>query len=146
LSELEANKMLAVLLSEGIAAKRELQDDGLISVSVPDERFAEAVALLDDAGLPAQKFSSMGDVFKSNSLVASPVQERAQMIYALSEEISHTVSQIDGVLSARVHVVLPDNDLLKRVISPSSASVLVRYEADTAIDELIPQIKTLVEI
>lgn len=58
LSELEANKMLAVLLSEGIAAKRELQDDGLISVSVPDERFAEAVALLDDAGLPAQKFSS----------------------------------------------------------------------------------------
>ena len=144
LSELEANKMLAVLLSEGIAAKRELQDDGLISVSVPDERFAEAVALLDDAGLPAQKFSSMGDVFKSNSLVASPVQERAQMIYALSEEISHTVSQIDGVLSARVHVVLPDNDLLKRVISPSSASVLVRYEADTAIDELIPQIKTLV--
>ena len=144
LSELEANKMLAVLLSEGISAGRDMQDDGLITVTVPEDRFAEAVALLDEAGLPAQKFSSMGDVFKSNSLVASPVQERAQMIYALSEEISHTVSQIDGVLSARVHVVLPDNDLLKRVISPSSASVLVRYEPETDIDGLIPQIKTLV--
>src|SRR5690606_35222851 len=111
LSELEANKMLAALLGEGISAGRDLQGDGLITVTVPEDRFAEAVALLNEAGLPAQKFSSMGDVFKSNSLVASPVQERAQMIYALSEEISHTVSQIDGVLSARVHVVLPDNDL-----------------------------------
>src|SRR5690606_21980627 len=86
----------------------------------------------------------MGAVFKSNGLVSSPVQERAQMVFALSEELSHSVSQIDGVLSARVHVVLPDNDLLKRVISPSSASVLVRYEPETDIDGLIPQIKTLV--
>jgi type III secretion protein J len=54
------------------------------------------------------------------------------------------VSQIDGIISARVHVVLPDNDLLKRVISPSSASVLVRYEPETDINQLIPQIKTLV--
>jgi type III secretion protein J len=86
----------------------------------------------------------MGEVFKNNGLVSSPVQERAQMVYALSEELSHTVSQIDGVLSARVHVVLPDNDLLKRVIAPSSASVLIRYEAGTEVNQLIPQIKTLV--
>ena len=72
------------------------------------------------------------------------VQERAQMIYALSEELSHSVSQIDGIVAARVHVVLPDNDLLKRVISPSSASVLVRYDPGTDINTLIPQIKTLV--
>jgi type III secretion protein J len=43
-----------------------------------------------------------------------------------------------------VHVVLPDNDLLKRVISPSSASVLVRYDPATDVNQLIPQIKTLV--
>jgi type III secretion protein J len=54
------------------------------------------------------------------------------------------VSQIDGILSARVLVVLPDNDLLKRVISPSSASVLVRYDPAIDINQLIPQIKTLI--
>jgi type III secretion protein J len=86
----------------------------------------------------------MGQVFKSNGLVSSPVQERAQMVYALSEELSHSVSEIDGILAARVHVVLPDNDLLKRVISPSSASVLVRYDPAVDINQLIPQIKTLV--
>jgi len=144
LGEREANSMVAALLREGIAAQRNVQEDGRITVSVPQERLSDAVALLEEAGLPQQEFSNMGEVFKNNGLVSSPVQERAQMVYALSEELSHTVSQIDGVLSARVHVVLPDNDLLKRVISPSSASVLIRYEPDTDVDQLIPQIKTLV--
>ena len=144
LSEREANKMVAALLRDGIAAQRKVQDDGRMTVTVPEDRLSQAVTLLDEVGLPEQKFSNMGDVFKGNGLVSSPVQERAQMVYALSEELSHTVSQIDGVLSARVHVVLPDNDLLKRVISPSSASVLIRYEPGTDVDQLVPQIKTLV--
>ncbi|MDR9750844.1 type III secretion inner membrane ring lipoprotein SctJ [Pseudomonas sp. SZMC_28357] len=144
LSEREANAMVAVLLREGIPAARKVQADGQLKVVVDEQRFPEAMALLDSAGLPQQAFANMGQVFKGNGLVASPVQERAQMIYALSEELSHSVSQIDGIVSARVHVVLPDNDLLKRVISPSSASVLVRYEPSTDINQLIPQIKTLV--
>jgi type III secretion protein J len=144
LGEREANTMLAVLLRDGIAASRKVQDDGRLKIVVDEKRFAQAMAVLDDAGLPGQTFSNMGEVFKGNGLVSSPVQERAQMVFALSEELSHTVSQIDGILSARVHVVLPDNDLLKRVISPSSASVLVRYDPRTEIDVLIPQIKTLV--
>ncbi|AZF64704.1 MULTISPECIES: type III secretion system inner membrane ring lipoprotein SctJ [Pseudomonas] len=144
LSERDANAMVAVLLRGGIPAERKTQDNGQLKVVVDEERFAEAMTLLDNAGLPQQSFSNMGEVFKGNGLVSSPVQERAQMIYALSEELSHSVSQIDGIVAARVHVVLPDNDLLKRVISPSSASVLVRYDPGTDINTLIPQIKTLV--
>jgi type III secretion protein J len=86
----------------------------------------------------------MGEVFKRDGLVASPVQERAQMIFALSEELSRTVSEINGVLSARVHVVLPENDPLRRDLVPSSASVFIRHEASLPINDLIPQIKTLV--
>ena len=119
LSERDANAMVAVLLRGGIPAERKTQDNGQLKVVVDEERFAEAMTLLDNAGLPQQSFSNMGEVFKGNGLVSSPVQERAQMIYALSEELSHSVSQIDGIVAARVHVVLPDNDLLKRVISPS---------------------------
>jgi len=144
LSEREANAILAVLLRDGIPASRKVQDSGQLKIVVDESRFAEAMTLLDEAGLPGQNFSNMGEVFKSNGLVSSPVQERAQMVFALSEELSRSVSQIDGIVSARVHVVLPDNDLLKREISPSSASVLVRYEANTDINSLIPQIKTLV--
>ena len=144
LSEREANNMVAVLLRSGIAAQRSVREDGQMSVSVPQARLADAMGVLEKAGLPEQRFSNIGEVFKSGGLVSSPVQERAQMIYALGEELSNTVSKIDGVVAARVHVVLPDNDLLKRVISPSSASVLVRYEPGADMDRLIPQIKTLV--
>lgn len=144
LDEREANIIVATLARNGIPAGRQAQDEGQMTVTVSEERFAEAVEILDRAGLPEQKFANMGDIFQGNGLVSSPVQERAQMIFALSQELSHTVSQIDGILSARVHVVLPDNDLLQQNSTPSSASVFVRYIPSLEIAPLIPQIKTLV--
>ncbi|GGJ85785.1 type III secretion system inner membrane ring lipoprotein SctJ [Pseudomonas matsuisoli] len=144
LQQREANRIVSTLLGQGISADRVVQKDGTLTVTVDKARFAEAMTLLEAAGLPEQKFANLGDVFQSNGLVSSPVQEKAQMIYALSEELSHTVSQVDGVLSARVHVVLPDNDLLRRDAVPSSASVFIRYEPNLDINRLIPQVKTLV--
>ena len=144
LDEREANSMVATLLERGIPAGRVAQKNGQMTVIVDDARFSEAVRLLNESGLPKDRFANMGDVFKRDGLVASPVQERAQMIYALSEELSRTISGIDGVLSARVHVVLPENDPLQRELVPSSASVFIRHEPALAVNDLIPHIKTLV--
>nr|WP_210337818.1 type III secretion inner membrane ring lipoprotein SctJ [Ensifer sp. ENS02] len=144
LDEREANLMVATLLASGIDADRTVQKNGKLTVSVEEDQFGAAVSILTDAGLPQTEFATIGSVFKKEGLVASPVQERAQMIYALSEELSRTISEIDGVLTARVHVVLPDNDPLQRFAAPASASVFIRHEADLTIDTLIPQIKTLV--
>ncbi|ASY65877.1 Type III secretion bridge between inner and outermembrane lipoprotein (YscJ,HrcJ,EscJ, PscJ) (plasmid) [Sinorhizobium sojae CCBAU 05684] len=144
LDEREANEMVATLLSKGIAVSRVVQKDGKLTVTVDEDQFAQAVAVLNTAGLPKEKFATLGTVFKQEGLVASPVQERAQMIYALSEELSRTVSEIDGVLAARVHVVLPDNDPLQRNAIPASASVFIRHEASLDVNPLIPRIKTLV--
>lgn len=144
LAEREANAMVATLQRNGVPASRVMQEDGKMKVVVDGERFGQAVQILEDAGLPKQTFATMGEVFQQDGLVASPTQERAKMLYALSEELSRTVSEIDGVLSARIHIVLPDNDPLRREASPSSASVFIRHEAGLKIDPLIPQIKTLV--
>ena len=97
LSEREATVMVATLARHGIPAKRVAEDEGRMTVTVDKDRFAEAVEVLDRLGLPQERFTNLGEVFQNNSLVSSPVQERAQMIYALSEELSHTVSQVDGV-------------------------------------------------
>ena len=144
LEEREANAMVAVLLQKEIPAGRVIQKNGKLSVTVDENQFAQAVTALNEAGLPKTQFATMGSVFKQEGLVASPVQERAQMIYALSEELSRTVSEIDGVVSARVHVVLPDNDPMQRNAVPASASVFIRHEPGLDINPLIPQIKTLV--
>lgn len=144
LDEREANLMVAALQEKGIPSSRVVEKTGRMTVTVDKDRFAEAVKTLSDAGLPRERFANMGEVFKRDGLVASPVQERAQMIYALSEELSRTVSEIDGVVSARVHVVLPENDPMKRDAAPSSASVFIRYDPSLKLNELLPQIKTLV--
>ncbi len=144
LSEREANEMVALLLDKGIAASRVGAKDGTSSVQVEDGRFAQAVEVLKAGGYPRQSFTNMGEVFKGGGLIASPTEERARYVYALSEELSKTISSIDGVLSARIHVVLPKNDLLKQDATPSSASVFIRHDQDAPLKTLLPQIKMLV--
>lgn len=144
LPEQEANQMVAILLRAGIPAAKSQNKDGTDAIEVERSRFADAVAALDARGYPRKRFESMGDVFKPSGLVASPLQERARFLWALSQELSGTVAEIDGVLTARVQVVLPDNDLLNRDPAPSSASVFVRYDTDSDVARLVPQIKMLV--
>jgi type III secretion protein J len=139
-----ANEIVATLRQNGIPADRSAGKGDRISVSVEESRFAEAVAVLNDNGLPKQEFVTLGEVFKRDGLVSSPVQERAQMIFALSQELSRTVSEIDGVLSARVHLVLPENDPLRQQLVPSSASVFIRHHASMPMNDLVPQVKMLV--
>ncbi|WP_353820170.1 type III secretion system inner membrane ring lipoprotein SctJ [Mesorhizobium sp.] len=144
LNQRQANEIVATLMRHGIPAQREAGKDGKLTVSVQKDRFAEAMAILDESGLPKQEFQTLGDVFKRDGLVSSPVEERATMIYGLSQELSQTISDIDGVLSARVHLVLPENDPLRQRLVPSSASVFIRHRASVAMNELIPQVKMLV--
>ena len=143
LDQRQANEMVATLQQRGIPAQRVAVKGGQYTVVVDKGRFAESITILKDAGLPRQEFQTMGQVFKKDGLVSSPTQERAQMIFALSQELSRTVSEIDGVLSARVHLVLPENDPLRQLV-PSSASVFIRHRSNAPIGNLVPQVKMLV--
>ncbi|MFO7307330.1 MAG: type III secretion inner membrane ring lipoprotein SctJ [Pseudomonadota bacterium] len=144
LDERQANEIVAVLQRHGIAAGRTVDKDGRITISVDDDDFARAFDILRDNGLPRRAHATLGEVFKPEGLVASPLQERARMTYALSEELSRSLGEIDGVLSARVHIVLPEHSPLQQSSTPASASVLIRHKSGLPLGELVPQIKTLV--
>lgn len=144
LDERQANEMVATLARQGIAANRVVGKGGRVSVTVDDSRLAEAIAILDANGLPKQEFVTLGDVFKKDGLVSTPAQERALMIFAQSQEVSRTVSNIPGVVSARVHLVLPENDLLRQQSTPSSAAVFILHQASMPTGDLVPQVKQLV--
>jgi type III secretion protein J len=144
LTENEANEIVATLIRNGISASRHAAKDGSLIVKVDERAFSDAMAVLNDAGLPRQKFSSIGDVFADTKLVSSPTEERARFIYALSQELSKTLSEIDGVIAARVHLVLPKNDPLREEQKPSSASVFIKHDPALSLASLLPQIKTLV--
>ena len=144
LGEREANDMIALLHKNGIAAERSFAKDGTNQIKVEESQLAQAIELLKANGLPRRTFTNMGEVFKSSGLISSPTEERARFIYALSEELSRTISDIDGVLSARIHVVLPKNDLLRQDATPSSASVFIRHDARAPLKSLLPHVKMLV--
>lgn len=144
LSQRQGNEVVAALVRRGIPAQRQIDKEGTVTVLVDKARFAEAMAVLDAIGLPKEKFATLGQVFKRDGLVSSPVEERAAMIYGLSQELSQTISDIDGVLSARVHLVLPENDPLKQQLVPSSASVFIRHRTSVDMKDLVPQVKMLV--
>jgi type III secretion protein J len=144
LQEREGNLIVATLLRSGLSADRVEMKDGSITVRVEQDSFANAVSLLKAAGLPHAQFQTMGELFSNEGLVASPTEERARFIFALSQELSRTVSEIDGVISARVHVVLPRNDPLRQDQTPSSASVFIKHDRRAQVPALLAQIKTLI--
>ena len=106
LSEQEANEVIAELADKHIRAQKQLEKDGVV-VRVRTDDIAAAVHTLAAAGLPKTARSTLGDVFRKEGVISTPLEERARYIYALSQELEATLSNIDGVLVARVHVVLP---------------------------------------
>src|SRR5690606_20471048 len=76
--------------------------------------------------------------------ISSPLEERARYIYALSQEISGTLSRIDGVVFARVHVVLPERGVAGEPGVQSTAAVFIKHQAGYDLDLLQPQIRRLV--
>lgn len=145
LSEREANEIVAVLARYGIAADRAADTKTRrMTVRVERARFADAVEILKAHGLPRETFASIGDVFRAEGLVTSPLEERARLTHAINQELARTISEIDGVQAARVHIVLPETDALRQVVNPAAASVFVRHDPDVSLAEYVPQIKTLV--
>lgn len=144
LKEKEVNEMMAILLSRGIDCDKMPGTDTFWTLNVEQDRLADSVDILSTFGYPKDEFSNIGIVFKKTGLVSSPTEERIRFMFALSQTIAETITEIDGVLSARVHVVLPDNDPLKELIEPASAAVFVKYRRGSGVDGLGPQIKRLV--
>ena len=111
---------------------------------VDETQLAASVELLQNHGYPRAKYETIGQVFQKSGLISSPLEERIRFIYALSQELSKTISQIDGVLASRVHIVLPENNPLQENVQPSSASVFIKYTPGSDVASHIPQIKMLV--
>jgi type III secretion protein J len=144
LSEQQANEVEAVLLAAHVDADKTLAENKKgWSVTVSKGDFPQAMQLLKSAGLPAAPFESMGEVFKKEGFVSSPTEERARYLFAMSQELSHTLEEIDGV-AARVHIALPENDPLSEGKKSASASVVIIERPGAKLRERETDIKAIV--
>ncbi|MDR3117746.1 MAG: type III secretion inner membrane ring lipoprotein SctJ [Puniceicoccales bacterium] len=142
--ERQANEMIALLRTRNMAVEKVVGLEGTWSIMVANTDFAAAVDVLGNYGYPQDQFATLGQVFQKSGLVSSPTEERARFMYALSENLAEMISHIAGVVTARVNIVLPDNNPYTDSISPSSAAVFVAYRPGTNIEDAVRDIKYLV--
>ncbi len=142
-SETDANAVMTVLYSEGIAATK-IADGESWRIEVDEKDHQHALIVTRNQGVPRERFATMGDLFKKEGLVSTPSEVRMRYLFAISQELSSTLSQIDGVISARVHPVIPVNDPLSDKVLPASAAVFIKHLPDADLQQMAPAIKALV--
>ncbi len=145
LAQREANEMMALLKRAGLDAKLTAEArGGTLSVAVPQQQSVAAVDLLSRAGLPRQKSPTMPELLPKDTWMLSPVEERAKLAYALSQEMTGTLRQIAGINDVRVHLAPADRNALGQIVTQPTASVLVRYDADIIGPDFADNIRSLV--
>lgn len=140
LDEGAANEVMTALERGGIGAQK-VRDDSVggsagtatFVVRVAHGDAVRALDLLHTLGLPRGRRTGFAEVYAQPSLVPTATEERARYVEALSGEIERTLETIDGVVSARVHLVLPEVDALAaadaRPRVPARAGVLLKVRA-----------------
>jgi type III secretion protein J len=131
LTEQDANEIYVLLSKNGIAATKMKEEGGnevRFRIVVPKADAAQAAELLRAYSLPRPMEKGLNH-FAKGGMVPTATEERAMMLKALGGEVSNALNQIDGVLEARVIVMIPENnDLTQPENKPMpSASVFVKY-------------------
>lgn len=146
LKEEHANEMMSILLRGGVDADRDVdKKDQTHTLLVSKSDMPVALSMLKDHGYPKESYKKIIDIFSKEGLISSPLEERVRYIYALTQEVQETLSQIDGVITARVHIVLPKNDPFGDKIEPSSASIFIKYFSGSNLEDIRSDIKFIVE-
>lgn len=128
LDEFHANDMVYVLANNGIHAERNVVD-GKYSILVDESKIPEAIRVLKAEGYPKRTFSSLGTIFNDSNLINTTFQEHARFVYAISEELAESITNIPGVSEARVHIMLPQvSQITNKRNSNPSASIFIYAE------------------
>lgn len=144
LDEVQANEMVAVLAVAGIGSSRERDKEQNYSILVERAHVATATTILRNEGFPRKSYESLGDVFSAQGIVGTPFEQQARYVHAMNQELSHTISTIRGIQSARVLVTAPVRDRYAREDPKASASISINYEPSFDAERNVSRIKMIV--
>ncbi len=96
-------------------------------IQVPEERIPGLRLELASGGLPHG--GSVGfEIFDRSKIGATEFEQQVNLRRALEGELARSVMSIDGVKSARIHLVLPERRLFAAREESASASVVVKLQ------------------
>lgn len=123
LSDSDASAVVQSLQTAGIEYKLDATSG---AVMVPAERVHDARLQLAAQGLPEGKGAGFDMISKDPGFGVSEFMESARYQYALENELARTISSLQAVEAARVHLALPQQSAFVRDRRAPSASVLLQ--------------------
>ncbi|HUA68874.1 MAG TPA: flagellar basal-body MS-ring/collar protein FliF [Candidatus Saccharimonadales bacterium] len=130
LSSTEAGKVINALDSAKIPYEI---GAGGGSILVPEDKVYAVRMQLAGQGIPNSDGVGF-EIFDKPNFGISDFVQRADYIRAVDGELARTISQIDAVESARVMIVMPENQLLLDRDKYPTASVFVHVRGDTQLE------------
>jgi len=116
IDERQANEIVVFLASKGIAAQKIQSTTGEAGgatsvvtwdIFVSKDKIVEAMAILNQSGLPRIQGTNLLELFAKSGLMVSDKEETIRYQAGLEEELQNTIRKIDGVLDADVKISFP---------------------------------------
>lgn len=118
------------------------ETDGLIMIPAKDIQLARLK--LSAAGVAKDDSFSFSFLNEQNSIGNSQFLENARYLRALEADLGKTISALQGVSSARVHIAIPQNNVFADENGKPTASVVVNMGTGLASDK--DKIRAIVQI
>lgn len=133
-SQKEANEVLVALargnVTSATVTREVVSREDVWTIKVRPEEVAHARELLLQYDLPHERHSGYDDMLANQGIIPSPSDDRARLMHAMAGELERTFELYDQVVSARVHVVLPQSEPLRRrgqAADTPTALVVIKY-------------------
>jgi len=117
-------------------------DSATGQITVPTSRYHEARIFLASKGLPKTSNAGIDSLKDQSAMTTSQFMEQVRYTAAMEQELARSITQIDSIQSARVHLALPKQSVFVRDRTPPKASVVVtpfpgRFVSPTQVQALV---------
>jgi flagellar M-ring protein FliF len=127
----ESSEVISILQQSNIAYKL---DPATGAVLVPSSKLQSLRLKMAAEGLPRSSSQGMEMLNKEQGFGTSQFIERARYQNALEEELARSISQLQNIHSARVHLAIPKQSVFVRERKAPSASVVINLYAGRTLE------------
>ena len=131
LDPVEASPLVQYLREKGVPYRL---DDFGGTIKVPQDRADELRIEMAGQGMPFAQGLGF-EIFDEDSLGMTSFERQVKMQRALQEELRRTITSLDAVMQARVHLVLPEPSVFMRESSEPSAAVYLKLNPFVALKQ-----------
>ena len=152
-SERDANEILVFLASKNISAQKikaeATQGAGvspivLWNITVPQNVSIQAIAILNQQGLPKRQGTTLLQLFAKSGLMSSDKEENIRYQAGVEEELKNIILKIDGIIDADVQISFPTTELLPGA-KPQKAKAAVYVKHQGVLDDVNNHLETKIK-